>query len=251
MKMQATIFNIQKFSLHDGPGIRTVVFFKGCPLRCKWCSNPESQSPKPQLMDGEMKGCLMTVEEVVDVCMQDIDFYLESGGGVTLSGGEALVYPDFAVELLRNLYEKGVHTAIETTGYARADIFEKVVCHLDLLLFDVKHYDDARHFEGTGVHNKRILENLQYAIRQGMKVLPRIPIIPGFNSSLADAQGFSELLNRVGAKRAQLLPFHQFGEKKYEMLHRDYQLSKCRALHPEELEDYKNVLLKNRIDCFF
>ena len=293
------IFNIQKFSIHDGPGIRTTIFFKGCPLKCVWCSNPESQLEKVQilydknkcrhcltcintckqhaisLVDNQIKidfdkcvGCLQCVsscfnnalshegkyqeiDEIVDICLQDQDFYEESGGGVTISGGEGMAQPKFLKELVTRLKEHNLHVAIETTGYIQSDIFKELAVMFDLLLFDVKHYDTNKHYEGTKVHNELIIDNLKWAIDRGLTVLPRIPVIPGFNASLNDAINLSDLLIKVKAKRVQLLPFHQFGEKKYELLNKKYALKNEKALYPEDLKDYQKIFLDKGIDCFF
>lgn len=292
-------FNIQKFSIHDGPGIRTTVFFKGCPLRCEWCSNPESQIKNVQILHDQSKcsyclscvaacpngaithednkiiinedkcvGCLtcvnscpnralsyegdyQTIEEIVDICMQDIDFYEESGGGVTISGGEGMSQPDFLKKLIAELKKNSVHVAIETTGYVKKETFEELARELDLLLFDVKHYDREKHYNGTKVYNDLIVENLKWAIDNGIEVLPRIPVIPDFNDSLEDAEGLAELLLEVGAKKVQLLPFHQFGEKKYELLNRNYKYKNKRALYPEDLEEYQKIFLDKGLNCFF
>lgn len=247
-KLTGIIFNIQKFSLHDGPGIRTVVFFKGCPLACKWCANPESQGPAHT---PKAEGNVKTVDEVLSVCLQDIDFYEESGGGVTLSGGEALVYPDFAVALTQALKEHGIHTAIETTGFAAPEIFDRVADSLDLLLFDIKHWDEQRHIAGTGVSNRLILDNMKRAIAAGKNVLPRLPVIPGYNNAPEDAAGFAKRLKDAGASQVQLLPFHQLGEKKYEDLGKEYEYADVPALHEEDLEDFKQVFLDAGIHAFF
>lgn len=292
-------FNIQKFSIHDGPGIRTTVFFKGCPLRCEWCSNPESQIKNVQILHDQSKcsnclscvtacpngainhednkiiidedkcvGCLtcvnscpnralsyegdyQTIEEIVDICMQDIDFYEESGGGVTISGGEGMSQPEFLKKLIAELKNNSIHVAIETTGYIKKETFEELARELDLLLFDVKHYDREKHYNGTKVYNDLIVENLKWAIDNGIEVLPRIPVIPDFNDSLEDAEGLAKLLVEVGAKKVQLLPFHQFGEKKYELLNRDYKYKRKKALHPEELEDYQKIFVDKGLNCFF
>ena len=300
MQTNGIVFNIQKFSIHDGPGIRTTVFLKGCPLRCKWCANPESQLSQVQILydrekcahcgtcthvcpnhaismgdDGYVNvdpskciGCLQCVkncpakalsyegetkdvEEVIKVCLQDIDFYEESGGGVTISGGEGMVQPDFVKALLAKLKEHKIHTAIETTGYIKEEIFRELSPMFDLLLFDVKHYDSNKHYEGTHVHNEQIIENLAWAISQGIEVLPRIPVIPDFNDSLDDAKGIAALLNKVSAKKVQLLPFHQFGENKYHLLGKTYAYENVKALHPEDLTDYQRIFLDVGIDCFF
>lgn len=293
------IFNIQKFSLHDGPGIRTVIFFKGCPLKCKWCANPEGQSSKIQILYDKEKcigckkciaicpssaisnknneifienslcsGCLScvincpghalksegenkTVTEILDICLQDKVFYEESGGGITLSGGEALMHPDFALAILKSLKGCNIHTAIETTGFAAPEIFDKVTDYIDLLLFDIKHWNEKKHIEGTGVSNKLILENMKRAIASGKKVLPRLPVIPGFNNTLEDAIGFVQRLHEVGANKVQLLPFHQFGEKKYDMLGKEYSFSDIPALHEEELAEFRQIFIDNGIHAFF
>lgn len=297
--MEGLVFNIQKFSLHDGPGIRTTVFFKGCPLTCKWCSNPESQSSKIQILYDHSKcihcllcihacnhhainyiddtimineskciGCMncvnqckvkalsyegkyYDVDEIVSTCMQDIDFYEESNGGVTISGGEGMCQPEFLVTLVQKLKEKKLHVAIETTGFIDSDIFQKLAAQFDLLLFDVKHYDEIRHLEGTGVSNELIISNLSWALHQGIEILPRIPIIPDFNDSLEDAKQFAQLFQTLNIKKAQLLPFHQFGEKKYELLHKEYLYKNKKALYPEDLSSYQKVFLDANIDCFF
>ena len=293
------VFNIQKFSIHDGPGIRTTVFLKGCPLRCQWCSNSESQLDHIQILYDQEKcvhcqtcvhvcphhaikhqnqriiiqqdqcvGCLSCVQacpqkalshegelkdtdEIVRICLQDQDFYEESDGGVTISGGEGMSQPAFVRELVEKLKAKNIHMAIETTGYIEPDIFHELAPLFDLLLFDVKHYDSQQHFKGTAVYNELIISNLKWAIEHHIEVLPRIPVIPDFNASLDDALGLAKLLVSVGAKRVQLLPFHQFGEKKYEMLNRDYTLKNKKALHPEDLKDYQKIFIDQGLDCFF
>jgi pyruvate formate lyase activating enzyme len=254
MALTGLLFNIQQFSLHDGPGIRTVVFFKGCPLSCKWCSNPESQRAEPCLLrDGDRSAPdsrEYSPEEALEICLRDRPFYEESGGGVTLSGGEVLTQPQFAGELLRALGRERVHTAIETSGFAPARVFAELAEPADLLLFDLKHYDEKRHREGTGVSNIPILANLKSALASGKNTLPRLPVIPGYNNSAEDARGFAALLASLGAKRAQLLPFHQFGEKKYEMLKIPYLMRGVPQLHPEDLEAYRRIIADYGIDCF-
>lgn len=293
------IFNIQKFSIHDGPGIRTTIFLKGCPLRCKWCANPESQSANVQILwdqkkcvhclqcvkscmhqaiscrEGEIhideqlcQGCLNCVstclqsalsnegetkeiEEIVRIALQDKDFYEESGGGITISGGEGMSQPDFLKELVKELKKHNLHLAIETTGYIPKETFHELAPLFDLLLFDVKHYDTNRHFEGTGVHNEQIINNLKWAFHQGLEILPRIPVIPSFNDSIQDAAGLASLLTEIGLKKVQLLPFHQFGERKYEMMHKEYAYKNVRALQKEDLTEYQNEFIKKGLDCFF
>ena len=246
--LTACIFNIQKYSIHDGPGIRTVVFFKGCPLRCLWCSNPESQYGKPQMAD-TMFGKYQTLNYIMKEIMKDKDFYEESKGGVTLSGGEVLQQHEFAIALLKLLKKQGIHTACETTGYSEPEIFKAFIENIDLLLFDIKHYDSKKHYAATRVYNEKIIFNLKTAINQGKEVIIRIPVIPGINNSLEDAQGFCDLLKEVGAKKVNLLPFHQFGQKKYSLLNKEYKFEDIPQLHEEDLQEYKNVFLKNGLDC--
>ena len=253
--MEANICNIQKFSLHDGPGIRTVVFFKGCPLRCRWCANPESQEKALEAapgLDGErLGGRRADLEQVLEACLQCKPFYEESGGGVTLSGGEALLWPEFSLALLKALHREGIHTALETTGFAPPQVFQAVAAETDYFLYDMKHWDSARHREGTGAGNGLALENMGWAVSAGKEVLPRIPVIPGYNDSLPDAAGFCRRLKEAGAKRAQLLPFHQLGERKYALLGRQYAYEDVPALHPEGLEGFRQAFLKEGIEAFF
>ncbi|MDO5146306.1 MAG: glycyl-radical enzyme activating protein [Eubacteriales bacterium] len=296
---KGNIFNIQKYSVNDGPGIRTVVFFKGCPLRCRWCANPESQLSKVQILWDEKKclncrhcmsicpagaislreehihidskictGCnqcvrecparvleseggLKTVEEIMKVVMQDEVFYEESGGGITLSGGEILAQPDFARQLLLASKEKHLHTCCETTGFAQPEIFDKVIEHVETILFDMKHWNEEKHIEGTGVSNELPLLNMKRAIAAGKEVLPRIPVIPDFNDSLEDAVSFAKTLRSIGASRCQLLPFHQFGENKYHLLDQKYAYEDVPSLHREDLEEYLQCFISNGIDAFF
>ena len=299
MNDRGIVFNIQKFSVNDGPGIRTVVFLKGCPLRCKWCANPESQLVRAEIMWDEKKcvhcrhcievcplqavsarngkiiidsskcdGCgkcfhecpgkalknegeLKTVREVMDTVMQDLPFYEESGGGITLSGGEMLAQPEFAVSLLKASKENNLHTCAETTGFAKQEVFASVIENLDLILFDVKHWNSEKHKEGTGVKNERILANLKYAIDQGKDVLPRIPVIPGFNDSIEDAANLARVIKEAGSTKCQLLPFHQFGENKYEQLGREYSYKDVTAYHREDLEEYRQTMIDCGINAFF
>ena len=293
------IFNIQKFSIHDGPGIRTTVFLKGCPLKCAWCSNPESQLEQVQILYDQSKcahclsclnicphsaikyidnkividykkciGCLscidacfqdalknegeyINIDDIVDICLQDKVFYEESNGGITISGGEGMSQPNFLKKLAHELKKHDLHLAIETTGYIKPNIFKELAPMFDLLLFDIKHYDSQKHFQGTHVHNDLIIQNLKWSIEQNIDVLPRIPVIPDFNNALDDAKEIAKLLKDVGILKVQLLPFHQFGEKKYELLNREYHLKNKKALHPEDLKEYQQIFLDKGIDCFF
>lgn len=249
------IFNIQKFSINDGPGIRSTVFFAGCPLSCRWCSNPESQNRfrDKAVASGDQKliGREWTVEEVLAEVEKDRDFYEESGGGITLSGGEVLQQHKFAVKLLKEARMRGLHCAAETTGYAVPKVFAEFAENIDLLLFDMKHWDREKHFEKTGVYNDVILENMKRAAEQGIPVIARIPVIPKFNAGLKDAGGMAELLVKLGIREVHLLPFHQFGEKKYEQLQTEYEMAGVRQLHPENLEKYRQVFEAAGLEASF
>ncbi len=252
--LTACIFNIQKYSIHDGPGIRTVVFFKGCPLKCLWCSNPESQYGSPQLSLDESKsstvfGEYRSLDYVMKEVMKDKEFYEESSGGVTLSGGEVLMQHEFAIALLKQLKEQGIHTACETTGYAPPEVFQAFIENVDLLLFDIKHYDSQKHYASTNVYNEKIILNLKTAIRKGKEVIIRIPVIPGINDDLEDAQGFCNLLKEVGVAEVNLLPFHQFGQNKYSLLNKEYKFADVAQLHEEDLNSYKEIFIQNGLNC--
>lgn len=247
----APICNIQKFSIHDGPGIRTTVFFAGCPLRCAWCANPESQRypTANEWATAQIKE--MSLEDVLTECLQDKAFYKESSGGVTFSGGEPLLHEPFAAKLANALHKKHVDIAIETTGCVSAETFAHAMKWVDLFLFDVKHYQSDAHQRGTGVAHDLILHNLKQALAAQANLLTRIPVIPHFNAEVNDAQGFSRLFLELGIDRVQLLPFHQMGENKYEKLNRAYTYKDELPLHEEDLKDYQQTFIKAGIDAFF
>ena len=251
------VFNIQRFSLHDGPGIRTVVFLKGCPLLCPWCANPESINPgveeflDPDTGEVSPAGRTRTIEELLETCEADRVFFEESGGGVTLSGGEAMMQHAFAIEMLRRLQDVGIHTAMESTGHVAAPVFERALEHLDYLLMDVKHHDRQKHKRWTGGYNDLPLRNLSCAISRGIDICVRIPVIPGVNDTLQDARAFAALLRRLRVERVQLLPFHQFGERKYALLGRPYRMAGVAALHQEDLLDYRDLMRAEGVEARF
>ncbi len=253
--MSGRLFNIQKFSINDGPGIRTTVFFKGCPLQCGWCSNPESQNRNARIADAmeneRYRGREYTVDEVMAVVRQDVDFYEESGGGMTLSGGEVLQQMSFAEALIDAARAEGIHTAVETTGYVAPAKFLDFLPHPDLYLFDFKHYDREIHRASTGVYNDIIVKNLRAVVAAGKPVIARIPVIPRFNVGIKHARGLSAALVDIGVHEVHLLPFHQFGEKKYDELGIEYAWKGVRQLYPEALENYRQVFLDVGLDCSF
>ena len=237
--MKARIFNIQRFSLHDGAGIRTNVFFQGCNLRCAWCANPESQAVAEAAGAREWG-----VEELANELIKDKPFFDKSGGGVTLTGGEPLLQEEFIITLCGRLHELGVRVAVETAACVPADAFQKVVSSLDLIHIDLKHYDDEAHRRGTGVGIKQILDNIRFALASGVPTVLRIPVIPGYNDAEADARGFARLLTGLGAGEVHLLPFHQMGEGKYEKLGMDYAFAGKKQLHEEDLAAFEEILLE-------
>jgi len=209
------IYKIQKFSIHDGPGIRSTVFFQGCPLRCKWCHNPESFS-----FGGE-SGQEWSVPTLIEELEKDRIFYEESGGGVTLSGGEPMAQDmKYITELLQTLTRRGIRIAIDTCGEASWENFEAVLPYTDLFLYDLKLWDKERHIGFTGVSNEQIRLNLSRLGRSGAKICLRLPLIAGLNDSLADMEHIAAWLNAEGVRPIwiSLLPYHEYGNSKYAQL---------------------------------
>jgi pyruvate formate lyase activating enzyme len=292
--VSGTIFDIKKYSIHDGPGIRTSVFFKGCPLHCWWCHNPESQSPKPELMlrdrrcvhcgmcqevcshaavsaqspDGaapgidrqvcqgcgecaeicfsgarELVGKRVTVVEVMTAIERDRPFYDQSGGGVTLSGGEPMKQPAFMLALLQACQEADIHTALDTSGYAPWKLFEQTLPLVDLFLYDLKVIDEKLHRQVTGVSNRLILNNLRRLSEAGAHLLVRIPLIPGVNNGRESLHQFGKLLfslpNLLGVE---IMPYHDIAKSKYAALGRSYLLSDLKHPAPENVRQAVELL---------
>lgn len=249
MKIQGRIFDLQKYSIHDGPGIRTIVFLKGCALRCRWCCNPESQEFEIQTMrfagKDKIIGRDVTVEEVIEEVKKDMPYYLRSGGGMTLSGGEALLQPEFAIGLLRAAHDAAINTAIETTGFAKFEVIERYLEELDYVLMDIKHVNDAKHKEFTGQSNRLILENAKRIDQSGKSLTIRVPVIPGFNNTPAEIRQISEFVRTLPHVRAMhLLPYHRMGEDKYEGLGRAYALKGIEPMQDSYMEELLEVAKK-------
>lgn len=270
--MKGTVFQIQRFSTHDGPGIRSTVFMKGCPLKCFWCHNPESQSRMPVLLYNEkvctgcgnckdvcprravqiidakatvdrslcnhcgkcvsvcyakaraISGKTMTVEEVMEEVLRDRGLYLNSNGGVTFSGGEVLMQQDFLEALLTACHEEGIHTAIETSMYAQWSKIERLLPLVDLWFCDIKAVDEALHEAGTGVGNRRILDNIARLSKSGANIIIRMPLIPGFNDSEEHVLRLGALVNNVlqiPYDQIELLKYNNLGESKSVRLGKD------------------------------
>lgn len=290
---RGTILNLQRFSIHDGPGIRTLVFMKGCPLRCKWCSNPESQTSQPQLgwiasrcvgcgkcvdacpnkairsadengivtdwrqcaacgacVDAclyqarEIAGREITIARLIDEVEKDRDFYANSGGGVTVGGGEPLMQPDFVRAFLEQCHERWLHTALETCGHASWEHLNAVLDHVDCLNFDLKHMDPAAHRRLTGVTNSQILENLEKLLttRDHLQVVIRVPIIPGLNDTDNNIHAMARFISGIGAGPAiELLPYHRLGISKYSQFGMKYPLNDVTVPGTDRMERLEGI----------
>lgn len=274
--LSGLVFDIQKFAVHDGEGIRTLVFLKGCPLKCLWCSNPESLGKKPEItfvannciscgaclnccpsgairhddlesagvfIDREkctlcgscVKSCYagainiigryLSVPELMAIIERDRKFYEQSNGGVTFSGGEPTAQPEFLTAALKELRNRGIHTAIETSSFVPQDSYESILRYVDLVLTDIKHMDDSEHRRLTGVSNQLILDNLRHISRLGIPMKVRLPLIPGLNDSpenLAATADFAKELKTL--QSLDILPYHRLGETKWRQLGVEYSL---------------------------
>ncbi|MBM3173728.1 MAG: glycyl-radical enzyme activating protein [Chloroflexi bacterium] len=297
MKDSGIIFDIARFSVHDGPGIRTTVFFKGCPLRCAWCANPESQAMEPQLIARDVKcqscgkckevcprgaitqgsdgvriihwkrcdqclacvdaciygalniaGKRITVAEVAAEAERDRPFYKNSGGGVTLSGGEPVSQPEFCLNLARMLKDKGLHVALDTSGYAGTNDVTAILPYIDLVLFDIKHLDTQQHKKYTGVDNALILENLN-AVAGRTKIWLRVPLIAGINDSREHIGQVAELAKKVSAEKVSLLPYHEGGKSKSHQVGKRYALRGQRTPDKARVEELKAAIIKSGVDA--
>jgi pyruvate formate lyase activating enzyme len=252
------IFDIRRFSVNDGPGIRTTVFFKGCPLSCWWCHNPESQdfkseqSVRQHFLSGkkfersETTGRFMTVREVVDEVMKDRVFYEESGGGVTLSGGEPLMQEAFLIELLKAFQSLNIQTTLDTCGYAFLKTLEMISPLVDIFLYDLKVMEESLHKKYTGVSNTRILENLKFLVSQGRKIILRIPVIPGITDTPENLEILTAFISGLEPKEnimeINLLPYHASAREKYIKFNKKNRLVHLPSLLLEELNRVKKAL---------
>ena len=278
-------FDLKRFALHDGPGIRTTVFLKGCPMRCLWCHNPESQRNEPELLDDRSRciGCgacvdacpesavriissvavtdrsrctacgacvdacplriravvgdRTTVDEVFAEIERDVLFYDQSGGGVTLSGGEPLAQPAFAEAILDRCRDHGIHTAVDTCGMASPEVIDRIASRTDLFLYDIKHLDPQRHLEVTGVSNESVLANLERLVALGSRIWVRIPLIPGINDSPSHLERLGTWIRSLqGIESIQLLAYHDIGEAKCDRLARPRLMGETPSMSEEEAQ---------------
>lgn len=242
------IFDIQRYSIHDGPGIRTIVFLKGCVLRCRWCCNPESQEFGIQTMKVQGKdkviGRDVTVGEVLEIVEKDRPYYYRSGGGLTLSGGECLCQPEFSRDLLHAAKERGIHTAIESMACAPFEKIEMLLPYLDMYLMDVKHTNPAKHKEFTGSSNELMMENARKTALSGQtKLVIRVPVIPTFNDTVEEMQGIAGFASTLpGVRKIHLLPYHRLGQDKYDGLGREYRMEGILPPSNEKMETLKKAV---------
>ena len=254
LEVKGRIFNIQRFSIHDGPGVRTIVFFKGCPMRCRWCCNPESQEWDIRRMTvaGKEKtvGEDTTVGKVLEEIIKDRVYYNRSKeGGVTLSGGECLAQPEFALALLRACKEQGISTAIETAGHVKSEIIRSVLPYIDTVLMDIKHTNGAKHKEYTTRDNAIILENARLIAKEAKRLIIRTPVIPTFNDTEDEIRDIARFAVSIGVKEIHLLPYHRIGSDKYAGLGRNYTMSHISVPTKEKMQTLLDVALSEGLEA--
>jgi pyruvate formate lyase activating enzyme len=248
------VFDIKRFTVHDGPGIRTSVFFKGCPLGCLWCHNPESQSPLPEQIgkssapgQTETIGAAMSAEQVLEQVGKDIIFYDESHGGVTFSGGEPLYQPEFLATLLQAAKRAGLHTALDTSGFADEAVLRDIMPRVDLFLYDIKLLADDDHRRFTGVGNGPILANFELLRQAGKRLFVRFVVIPGVSDTPANLAGLAALMAAGGVARLDLLPYHPLAAHKYRRLGRAHAMAAVPAPTQAQMDAVRRALTDIRI----
>ncbi len=224
--MKGIVFDIQRFALHDGPGIRTTIFLKGCPLRCEWCHNPESFLLKPQYQNitvngkkirklvGEEKG----VDEIISEVIKDRDYFNESSGGVTISGGEPMLQFEFTKAILKALKKENIHTCLDTSGFAKWELFEEILPYIDLFHYDFKLANSAKHKKHTGQPNELIIENLHKICKKNIDLVLRCPIIPGVNDNDEHFSAIENIAEKYPHIEIEKLKYHNMGRKKIDEL---------------------------------
>ncbi|MBP3918727.1 MAG: glycyl-radical enzyme activating protein [Clostridia bacterium] len=252
--VRGRIFDIQKFSVHDGPGIRSIVFLKGCVLRCRWCCNPESQNweIETMLQNGVKKtiGYEITVGEVIEEVLKDMPYYRRSGGGVTLSGGETLCQPEFARALLYACHENGMNTAVETTLCAEWDVIAPFLPLVDTFLVDIKHMDSAKHKEFTTQPNELILANVRRLAKANANIIVRVPVIPTFNDTPEELHAIASFAyEELGVSEMHILPYHRLGYDKYVGLGRAYPMGELPSPDKDKMEMLRRICASTGILC--
>jgi pyruvate formate lyase activating enzyme len=251
--MTGLLFSVKRYSIHDGPGIRVTFFMKGCPLNCKWCHNPEGISPFPvtvlktdrvgamEFSKQEEVGKYYTVENILEILEKEKVFINQSKGGVTFSGGEPMLQTDFLLDALKACKTEGYHTAVDTSGYSSTENFRSIIPFTDLFLFDIKHLDETKHLESTGVSNSGILDNYRLIINSGKDVMIRIPVIPGFNDDQDHLERLRQFITETKTSRVKkisLLPFHKIGASKYKRFNLPYRMS---GIEPPDREKMNRI----------
>jgi len=252
--MKGLIFDVRRYSIHDGPGIRVTFFMKGCPLSCWWCHNPEGISPDRETAEmihrvGEKEfrikeeaGEYFSADDILRTLGKDNIFIVQSSGGVTFSGGEPLYQSEFLLEALKACRAGGYHTAVDTSGYSQSENFRAIIPFTNLFLFDIKHLDDAKHISCTGVSNSLIISNFELVLNKGTDMFVRIPVIPGYNDDeehLGKLRKFLTDHKAKNLKRINLLPFHRIGSSKYKRFSIPYRMSDTQQPSKERMNDLK------------
>lgn len=261
--MQGLIFSVKRYSVHDGPGIRVTFFLKGCPCKCIWCHNPEGISAAQETVVttdriGEKEfhkieeaGKFYTTASIIEILDKEKIFINQSRGGVTFSGGEPMNQTQFLTEALKSCKLAGYHTAVDTSGYAPAENFKAVMPYTDLFLFDLKHTDDSRHLQLTGVSNSVIIENFRMLSNSGADLIVRIPIVPGMNDDSVNLERLKMLINSVrkdAIKGINLLPFHKTGASKYQKFHLLYKMKDVAPPTKERMKELKEFFADTGIN---
>jgi pyruvate formate lyase activating enzyme len=250
--MKACIFDIKRFALHDGPGIRITVFFKGCPMTCWWCHNPEGINPEIEYYKKETKidgkvicenvqaGYWITIPEMIKEIEKERIFMEESGGGVTFSGGEPLLQHQFLIAALKECRKRSIHACLDTSGIASEEIISEVALHTDLFLYDLKLVDDDLHLRHTGISNKQILQNLELLVGKNAQLIIRIPLVPGVNDDDRQIDSMINYLTMLpGIQNIDILPFHHFARSKYERFNRENRMKDIQPPSHTRLEELK------------
>lgn len=251
MQQNGIIFDIKRFAVHDGPGIRTTIFLKGCPMNCWWCHNPESQNQEPEEMKlnsirvgkkSEIIGKKMTVKEIISEIKKDTVFYKESEGGVTFSGGEPLIQFDFLLALLKSCKTEGLHTIVDTAGCVDYNNFKSINNYVDMYLYDLKLIDDEKHIKFTGQSNQQILNNLKQLSEDKKSIIIRLPIIPTINDSEEELEKIAKFIQELNILRIDLLNYHTIGEEKYKRLNKINRMENIQPISNDRLIKIKQFL---------